>query len=125
MLSCILPMTISRVYLLPRQPGAWGPRLSLLASWAGQVNHLSVPILELGQRCTGLTRLPLQSKDIGLRGFLRPEAWDLELQDAASSAKGRMSQERLGAGDEAKTEARPYRKSQDLPHRLQGTQDLE
>lgn len=41
---CTLP-TISRIYLLPRQPKAWGPRLSLLSSWAGQMNHMSVPIL--------------------------------------------------------------------------------
>lgn len=44
-LSCILPTTISRIYLLPRQPEARGPRLSLLSSWAGQMNHTCVPIL--------------------------------------------------------------------------------
>lgn len=45
-LSCIILSTaISRVYLLPRQPEARGPRLSLLSSWAGQMNHMSVLIL--------------------------------------------------------------------------------
>lgn len=70
-LPCILPTSISRdprIHLIPRQSKAWGTGLSLLSSWARQVNRMAVPIRKLGQGCTGLTRLPLQSKDPGLRG---------------------------------------------------------
>lgn len=67
-LSRTPPRSISGIYLLSGQPKAWWPRLSLLSSWTRQVNHRALSVLMPGQGCTGLTRLPLQIKDAGLRG---------------------------------------------------------
>lgn len=133
-LPCILRTSISRdprIHLLPRQSKAWGTRLSLLSSWAGQVNHMAVPIRNPGQGCTGLTRLPLQSKRYWVKGFLGSRPWDLDLQKVASSAEWGMSLERRGAqqrdGEHGEKEDGSIyvAKSQNSPHRLQRIQDLE
>lgn len=77
-------------HLFSWQAEAWRPRLSLLSRRAREGHHVATPILRFGWGCTWLTRLPLQSKDIGF-GHPKP---GLESGECSHAGQG-MTQEGL------------------------------